>query len=190
MAKTLGKTRPASTIADMLDDDLIQQATQNTIPEAFKPLETIPGVVAPVETPVHEASQEVPPASMPSSRSTSVPVQDVTAVKHSGGRTGEHSDIQKMYRLTPRAARTLLELSRCLGGNLGFEVSNSVIIRSILEVIRQAKPEIHQLVDEQIKPRRKPSTAIGSEHLRDALEAELAGVILDGIQQYAAKENK
>ena len=90
-----------------------------------------------------------------------------------------------MYRLTPTALRTVQELSNCLSNNLGFEINNSAVIRSILRAVHQAKTEIHRLANKRLQPRRQPSTAIGNEHARDALESELARVIMDGIRQYA-----
>jgi|GEM_PF-3364319 len=65
--------------------------------------------------------------------------------------------------------------------SLGFEVNNSAVIRSILHCIYAALPEIQDVIKKQLSPRRQPSTAIGKEHVRDALEAEIADAITFGI---------
>ena len=163
MAKTLDRARPASTIADMIDESLIEQATQEA------------------ETP--------PPVAETAPSLTVTPAPSVPGARP-GERTGEHTDISKMYRLTPTAVRTTRELSRCLSRNLGFEINNSAVIRSILRVLHQAEADIHRLADEQLKPHQQPSTAIGNEHERDALESKIARIIMAGIRACAATNDK
>ncbi len=192
MAKALDRPRPKSTIADMIDGDLIDQATGTTPPEAAPP------EVEPPESPEppEEAEVEVTPSAEQGldarDRPSSLPAQPAGPVpgvlEGQGGlpqRTGEHSDIQKMYRLTPTATRTVQQLSMVLGGSLGFDVNNSVVVRSVLRVVHQALTEIEASVTERVTPRKQPSTAIGNEHLRDALEQEIADAIRAGIQRYA-----
>lgn len=161
MAKTLDKDRPKSTIADMIDGGLVEQATQETA----KPVPTAAEMVAP----------------------DMVPMLVIPGAGTVPQRTGERSDIQKMYRLTPAALRTVQELSMNLSSNLGFEIKNSAVIRSILRVIHQALPDICQLTDDGLTPHRQPSTAIGNEHTRDAIESEVAHVITRGILRHASE---
>ncbi|MEM9345775.1 MAG: hypothetical protein AAGB26_04065 [Planctomycetota bacterium] len=159
MPRELGKNRPRSTIADMIEFDEIEKEAE--------------------EGPVHvlnESKLEKPSAAHLINESTVSTPQ----------RTGEHTNIQKMYRLTPTALQTLRELSSVIGINLGFDVNNSMAIRSILRIIHDSAPTIEVLAKERLTPRRQPSTAIGNEHIRDELESEIAEVILAGILRNAA----
>ena len=160
MPRELGKDRPKSTIADMIDFDEIEQATDAV---------AVPNPASPEGQQAH--SHSMPPISEPA---TNTPQ-----------RTGEHTDIQKMYRLTPTAHRALQKLSLILGENLGFDINNSAVLRSILRIIHDATPTIRQIADERLTVRRQPSTAIGNEHIRDDLESEIAAIILDGIRTCA-----
>ena len=171
MAKTLDKERPASTISDMIDESLIQQATQ--------------------EAQVSSATAEVVPApNIPAA--PLIPEAGQGAAQRPGviERTGEHTDINKMYRLTPTAAATVQGLGRCLSSSLSFEINNSAVIRSILRAVHLAEAEVHGLANERLKPRQHHATAIGNEHARDALESEIAELIVEGIHQYARGDRK
>ena len=184
MAKTLDRPRPKSTIADMIDGDLIHQATQPQPPETKPPEESPEQAPKEAEADATLRAGQVQDAgdrieSLPSNPAPPLPGAALQ-------RTGEHSDIQKMYRLTPTATRTVQQLSMALGNQLGFDVNNSVVVRSVLRVVHQALPEIEASVAEQITPRKQPSTAIGNEHVRDALEQEIADAIRVGIQRHAA----
>ena len=98
MPRELGKNRPRSTIAEMIEFDEIEKATE--------------------EGPVHllnESKLEEPSAVHPTIGSTVSTPQ----------RTGEHTNIQKMYRLTPTAHQILRELTSVISSNVGFEVNNS-----------------------------------------------------------------
>lgn len=162
MAKALDQPRPQSTIADMIDGDLIDQATRaGAVPAPQKDRPEEPNPVPPNPEPVATPQ-----------------------------RTGEHTDIQKMYRLTPTAHRTVQQLSMRLGETLGFDVNNSVVIRSVLRVMHDASAEIAQAVEEGLGPRKQPSTALGNEHARDAIEQEIAEVLIRGILGYAASGSK
>lgn len=171
MAKTLDKDRPASTISDMIDESLIEQATQEA--EAFS--STIEVAQAPAIT------------SKPHIQQVGQGAAQLSSVVE---RTGEHTDISKMYRLTPTAAGTVQGLSRCLSSHLGYEINNSSAIRSVLRVVHEAQADIQRLASDRLRPRRQPSTAIGNEHLRDALESELAAIILAGIRACAENNPK
>jgi len=98
------------------------------------------------------------------------------------GRTGEAADIQKMYRLTPSAYQTLRRLSMILSDELGFDVAHSAVMRAILRAITTSIEEIEMAADSRIQSRPQPSTAKGNEHLRDAIETEIAAVILKGLR--------
>ena len=159
MPRELGKNRPRSTIADMIEFDEVGKEAE--------------------EGPVHalkESKLKKPSATHAINESTASTPQ----------RTGEHTNIQKMYRLTPTAHQTLRELSSVIGINLGFDVNNSVAIRSFLRIIHDSVSAIEIVATERLTPRRQPSTAIGNEHIRDELESEIADVILAGILQNAA----
>ena len=158
MARTLDKNRPTSTISDILDSELIEHAT------------------GPAQTHLESGTDPVMP---PNAKSQA-------AIPPAPQRTGEHSDIQKMYRLTPTALNTVQELSRAAGTSLGFEVNNSAVIRSILRCIHQALPDIQDAISEQLAPCRQPSTAIGNEHARDAIESNIASAIRSGITKPSA----
>lgn len=176
MAKTLDRPRPKSAIADMIDDSLISQATQPPPPEAEKAKPTTAEQRA--ETPALAEPTPMTPAV--------VPGQGSLLGAGVGVRTGEHTDIQKMYRLTPTAHRTVQQLSMSLGTQLGFDVNNSVVIRSVLRAVHDAFAEVEQVIEKQVTPRKQPSTAFGNEHARDALEQEIADAIQLGIQRHAA----
>lgn len=136
---------------------------------------------------IEQATRDASPSSSELSeelQGPSIPVTDVqTPVTPQ--RTGEHTNIQKTYRLTPTALKTIQELSRCLSASLEFEINNSSVIRSILWVVHNAISQIHEEVDEQIITMTRPSTAIGNEHLRDELETRIASIILNGISRMA-----
>lgn len=167
MAKTLDRPRPTSTIADMIDGGLIEQATT---------------AAPPPPPPESSSSAETHPKSI---QSTVPPVHAAHGTGEGIQRTGEHSDIQKMYRLTPTAHRAVQQLSAALSTSLGFDVNNSVVIRSVLRVIHDASADINRAIEQGLSPRKQPSTAIGNEHARDALEAEIAEAIVQGILGYA-----
>lgn len=167
MAKSLKQSRPRSSISDMIASEVVEQATQMVQVKADAPAQetTVPPVVPlPVVENVH------PPAPTP--------------------RTGEHTDIQKMYRLTPSAYRTLQQLRLIFSGRLGFDVPNSAAMRSILYAVEQALPDIGRVAAEQVRPCTQPSTAIGNEQVRDSLEKQLAEAVVRGFLLHARHHDK
>ena len=144
---------------------------------------------------IGEVEQATRDASPPSSELTEEPqgspistvnVQTPVAPQ----RTGEHTNIQKTYRLTSTAHSTVQDLSMILSKQIGFDINNSVIIRSILRVIHTAGPEIRKATEEQLSTRQQPATAIGNEHIRDQLESDIADAIFSGILRYLANDQR
>lgn len=182
MAKTLDRVRPPSTIADMIDDTLIHQATN--------PPEVVIGKDSAESATGAQGAELQASATATSPPATPVldqaPLPGPLSGAGAGERTGEHSDIQKMYRLTPTAHRTIQQLSMRLGTSLGFDMNNSVVVRSVLRVVHDALAEIDASIEQGLTPRKQPSTAIGNEHARDALEQEIADAIREGIRLHAA----
>ncbi|MEO0966340.1 MAG: hypothetical protein AAFY08_14620 [Planctomycetota bacterium] len=154
MPKELNHPRPNSSISDMVGIDLVDRAIESTLNSE------------------NEDSSRV-------SKETAASVG-----RHENAesrRTGEHTNIQKMYRLTPSTHGTLDRLAQVLSEPLGFRVANSVAIRAILQAIGPALDYIEGNARRQIKPSSRPSTWAGNEHTREALEAQLAEVIAQGI---------
>jgi len=170
----------------MVDTSLIDQALEASPPEAPTAEDETPETFVTkkhIETPAPAGPMPIATASILEQGLGSGVLPG--AIPGGGVRTGEHTDIQKMYRLTPTAQKTIQRLSMSMGANLGFDVNNSAVIRSVLRVMHDALSEIEQAVDEKLTPRKQPSTAIGNEHARDELEQEIADAILSGILRYA-----
>ena len=154
MPKELEQPRPSSSISDILESDVIERATRSGAPQKDD---------GPQAQPVKTQDTVKPPSEVDPSR------------------TGEHTDIQKMYRLTPSAYSTLRQLSRAFSDNLGFDVANSAVMRAMLIAMNDAVLQIERIACERLQSRRQLSTAIGNEHARDQLEAELAEIIRSGM---------
>jgi hypothetical protein len=164
MPKELNRPRPASSISDMLDTGLIDQAT----------------------TPATSAPQVIQPSQRDTAEQPSAGHQQPLAV----ARTGEPADIQRMYRLTPTAYKSLQQLRLVFSSHLGFDVAHSVVMRSILYAIERALPQIEQASAEQLLPCAQPSTAIGNELARDALEHQLTEAIVRSFLMHTRQLGK
>lgn len=157
MPKELDRPRPDSSISDMLDSNLIEQAT------ASEPSSTVPS----------DNPQTLDPEPLPEQQQQAVAAPI---------RTGEPADIQKMYRLTPTAYQALQQLRRAFSSQLGFDVAHSVVMRSVLYAVEKALPQIGRLSESRLQATAQPSTAIGNEHARDLLEEQLADIIAQGFR--------
>lgn len=154
MPKELNHPRPNSSISDMVGVDLVDRAIEST------------------PNPKGEDQGRV------SKEPDSPAVRDNNAESR---RTGEHTNIQKMYRLTPSAHGTLDRLAQVLSKPLGFRVANSMGVRAVLQAVAPALDHIEDSASRRIEPSSRPSTWAGNEHTREALEAQLAEVIVRGI---------
>lgn len=155
MPKQLIQGRPRSSISDLVDSSLISK----TEPAVSEKLDL----------------QEKPVATGKQERDEVSTIQKVPPVQQE--RTGEHTNIQKMFRLTPSAYRALKELASIFSEVYGFEVTNSAMVRVLLRMAQSALPDVERYAQEHLAQRSRPSTAIGCEQARDDLEAEIADAI-------------
>lgn len=153
MPKPLNETRPHSSIADLVPPEAIEQATGSFHPDQ-NPTSVEVGVDTPVESPSAPISNEPQ-------------------------RTGEATNVQKLFRLTPSAYDTIQQLRQIFGDRLGYVPASSVVTRSILIAAGRALPDIEAAVQQAIPhgTGTAPPTAIGNEHARDRIEQQMADAI-------------
>jgi len=154
MPRELDRSRPASSISALLDSELVQEVTQATV----------------------DANSGWPSAQQ-RHRNTSERAAGATS------RTGEAASIQKMYRLTPATYTVVRELAAVMSESLGYDLPHSAAIRSLLLALAPVLSDLRALSQQRMQPRRQLSTAVGNEHLRDALEAEIAQIITAALSQ-------
>ncbi|MEQ9617061.1 MAG: hypothetical protein RLN60_03405 [Phycisphaerales bacterium] len=115
----MNQSRPRSSISDLVDSSLIGKSLTQPETEDQQGEPVIPGIQTIDE----------------------VPVQPKTPVAQSE-RTGDHTNIQKMFRLTPSAYRTLKELAAIFSEVHGFDDSISAMIRAFLRFVGSVILEI------------------------------------------------
>jgi hypothetical protein len=154
MAKTLQRTMPTSSVANLLDPSVSAQVVARQ--DRYTPA-SLPRV-----TPEFAASFEstaFPRLAEPSQS----PVQP----------TGEVPDIARQFTLTRSTDRTLKRIVEVFADATGLELRHSELLRAILYAAALALPALIEEAS-KIGPLRRPKNERGREAQREAVERRIA----------------
>lgn len=150
MAKTLQRTPPTSSVANLLDPGVSAQVIARPDPQ----------------TPTPSSRAPLAPAALVEHPAFIRPQSSVQA-------TGEVPDIPRQFTLTTSTDRTLKRIVDTFAEATGLELRHSELLRAILHSAAAAMPELHEEA-RRIGPLRRPKNERGREAQREAVERRIA----------------